>query len=188
MLLSRKKFNRSAFSLMELLVVMAIMSMLTLASMPAFSGYLKGARLKGASRQIASAMRHARALAITNRKNYMVVFAIDAADTAKLYKAFKIYQFDDGTIEDWIYLPETIAIDNSGQSTILSDTYTMPFPDDSDSDGTNSVAKAEFKPNGGITQSRTIRVKSSVDATQFQEITYLNTTGRVKVFGVGEDQ
>ncbi len=67
-------FNHFGFTLLELLVVMAIIAILTAMSMPAISGYLKGARLKGGARQIVSALRMARQLAITKRDIYSVDF------------------------------------------------------------------------------------------------------------------
>lgn len=175
--------NYRGFTLLELLVVMAIIAILTAMSVPAISGYLKGAKLKGGTRQVASALRQARTLAITKRKNYMVVFAISATtDAEKRYKAFKVYQVDEGTIDDWIYLPKTIVINSDNtKSTILLDTYSIPFPNDGDS--THSVARAEFKPTGGTTaiKDETIRVESSIDPKQFREITCINTTGRIEV-------
>ena len=83
-ILSRKTFNLRlracsfrGFTLLELLVVLAIIALLTAMSMPAISGYLRGARLRGGAQQIASALRMARQLAITKRAVYTVDFDIN---------------------------------------------------------------------------------------------------------------
>ncbi|MCK4325345.1 prepilin-type N-terminal cleavage/methylation domain-containing protein [bacterium] len=178
--------NFFAFTLLELLVVLAIMALLTGMSVPAISGYIKGARLKGGTTQIASALRTARAYAITKRQRYMVIFATDTS--SKLYMtACKIYQAEEGTIEEWNYLPDNIIIDSdSANSTFITSTdSTIPFPNDDDSPGT--LAKIEFKANGAATLNRTIRVKNSNDSSQFREITYNNTTGRIKVGKQGQE-
>lgn len=149
-------FNRFGFSLLELLVVLAIMALLTAMSAPAISGYLKGARLKGGARQIASTLRMARQLAITNRAVYSVDF-ITAAN--------QFYVNDGINVVDEIRtLPETI-------------TYSSWTITDSDSDDN---LDAEFTPRGSyVGSSASISIINTAGDTR--QITITNTTGRVKV-------
>ncbi|MBT9147321.1 MAG: hypothetical protein DDT32_01075 [Syntrophomonadaceae bacterium] len=69
-----KERHKMGFTLLELLVVLVIMSMIIAMSVPAFSTYQRGARLRSASREISSAIMLARTQAITLRKERAVVF------------------------------------------------------------------------------------------------------------------
>jgi prepilin-type N-terminal cleavage/methylation domain-containing protein len=68
--------TRRAFSLVEMLVVLAIISMIMAISIPFTSGFGKGLRIKTTARAIAGIMNVARSNAVTFRKNYSVVFDV----------------------------------------------------------------------------------------------------------------
>lgn len=68
--------NRRAFSLVEMLIVLAIMAMIMGISLPFTSGFGKGLKIKTTARAIIGMMRVARSNAVTLRKNYSVVFDV----------------------------------------------------------------------------------------------------------------
>jgi len=69
--------GRQAFTLVEMLVVLAIIAMLLGISVPFTSGFGKGLRMKTAARGILGTLRVAKSNAITYRKKYTVFFSID---------------------------------------------------------------------------------------------------------------
>ena len=66
--------KENGFTLLEFLVVLIIMSMVIAMSIPAFSSYIRGTRLRTAAREISTAIMSARTQAITLRKNRTVFF------------------------------------------------------------------------------------------------------------------
>ena len=163
----RKTFNLQpstlnffGFTLLEMLVVLAIMSLLTAMSAPAISGYLKGARLKGAARQVASALRQARTLAITKRARRAVLLYFQDTGATTFYNAVSVYENDTLSYK---YLPDTISLRNSSGGV--------------GTNGNGEDARVTFNPNG-TTDNDTFRVRDTVG--NYREIV-VNTAGRVKV-------
>nr|MBU1327856.1 GspH/FimT family pseudopilin [Candidatus Omnitrophota bacterium] len=74
--LSRATIGIGAFTLVEMLVVLAIIAMIMAISVPFTSGFGKGLRIKTTARAIAGIIHVARSNAVTFRKNYSVVFDV----------------------------------------------------------------------------------------------------------------
>ena len=68
--------NRRAFTLVEMLVVLAIMAMIMAISLPFTAGFGKGLKIKTTAKAIVGMMSVARSNAVTFRKNYSVVFDV----------------------------------------------------------------------------------------------------------------
>ncbi len=96
---ARGVLSLTGFTVLELLVVMVIMGMVIAMSVPAISGHLRGARLRGGAQEVASALRMARQLAITKRAIYTVDCNITNREFRVRYG---------GTIIETKTLPETI--------------------------------------------------------------------------------
>lgn len=68
--------NRRAFTLIEMLIVLAIIAMIMVISVPFTASFGKGLSIKTTARAIAGVMRVARSNAVTFRKNYSLVFDV----------------------------------------------------------------------------------------------------------------
>jgi prepilin-type N-terminal cleavage/methylation domain-containing protein len=72
----RGKLGMNAFTLVEMLVVLAIIAMLLSITIPFTAGFGKGLRIKTSARAIAGVLNVAKSNAVTLRKNYTVVFDV----------------------------------------------------------------------------------------------------------------
>ena len=150
--------KRDGYTLVELITVVVIIGLLTLASLPAFNNMRKGARLKASARRVTSALRYARRLAITMNSIYSVVFN----QTNNTFGVINGFSGSD-TIEKRFSLDETISFDSDG--------YPIKnFPNDI----------VQFKPNGSAKRKGTIWIKST-DGSYFH-ITVVNTSGRTRIY------
>lgn len=69
--------GRRAFTLVEMLVVLAVIAMLLGISLPFTAGFGKGLRIKTAARAILGTLRVAKSNAITHREKYAVIFDVE---------------------------------------------------------------------------------------------------------------
>lgn len=77
--LRRTSYNtEGGFSLMEIMVVLAIIAVLSSISAPALRGFAATRRLKTAAEAVADTLTFARDMAITERNTHLVVFDMDA--------------------------------------------------------------------------------------------------------------
>ena len=73
-----KIFNKTGFTLIELMIVVAIMGILSTIAVPNFMHYMAERRLNGAARMVMSDLMNARTLAVTLNRNVQVTFPTSA--------------------------------------------------------------------------------------------------------------
>lgn len=84
--------NRRAFTLVEMLVVLAIMAIIMAISVPFTSDFGKGLKIKTSAKAIAGILAVARSNATTLRRNFAVVFDVKKSqywiedDTGRIYE------------------------------------------------------------------------------------------------------
>lgn len=127
------------FTLIELMVVIAVMAVLLGLTVPAFQGMGRGSRARTAVFQLNTSMSLARQLAITTRQDVHVLFPdsdvrVVTNISPLAYSAYAIYGARDGYVGEWRYLPAGIVFQNAmnGAMNIFqqSPTYekTVAFP------------------------------------------------------------
>ncbi len=93
----------SGFTLIELMIVIAIITIVSAIAAPNLIGFLAGARLKSAATELQSTMQMARLKAVKERSNVVVTF--DADNNSQVddkYKAFVDDGAGGGTADNWI--------------------------------------------------------------------------------------
>src|SRR3990170_1524723 len=77
----RAKKTEKGFSLVEILVVLAIAGAITLIGLPALVSQMSHIRLKRSARDVATEINYARVNAITRNTKYRVDFTLNAGST-----------------------------------------------------------------------------------------------------------
>ena len=151
--------RKHAFTLVEMLVVLAVMAMLLGISIPFTSGFGKGLRIKTAARAILGTLRVARSNAVTYRKEYAVIFDVDNGE-------YWIEDPDERIFERKRRLPSAIKFKVEGDEE--SDPIT--FADD----------KVIFYPTGAIEgSSGSITITDRRGGTR--TISIIGSTGKITV-------
>lgn len=70
--------NKRGFTLVELIVVMAVLAIMLIAAAPALNDWLKNVEYESVARDIFSGLREARSLAVTNHENITAELDLDA--------------------------------------------------------------------------------------------------------------
>ena len=162
---------------MELMVVVAIIAILIIASMPLFRTFTRGSNIKDGAIMVMSALKKTREAAITYRKNYRTVL-----DTVNQAVGIYVSGDDVNPAENWKKLPEFVKFDTTG--TGANTWYTG-------SNGgqyeykylTEEIYWIEFKPGGssnsGIYEQRVLLVEESTGDTKLIRVNAL--TGRIRI-------
>ncbi len=159
---------RRGFTLMEMITVMAIATLITIASAPAFMNFTRTQRIRGAASEIASALNSARRYAITHNKPYPVhIYSNDYADTG-LRNSFLFWETELTTERKLLHRAVDI-FDVSGDH--------VP--------GNPWVYEFNFTARGMVEQGGTIRVRDTGSNREI-EVSVLASTGRVRVGELNE--
>lgn len=167
-----------AFTLIELLAVIAIIAVLMSVTMPAFLNMGKGSALRSAQTQVRSALSLARQYAIMNNTSVrFIVAGVDGGtyssqDLDKCLRAYAVYDLgenstlnnlDDKYAKEWEYLPQGVVFDvlrtnnpvSMFHSPLTPAAHNMKFPN-SASTGTRQFYFIEFSPDGRANASRSV--------------------------------
>lgn len=142
----------AGYTLIEMTIVLFIILAFLAMSVPFFTNFSSSTGLKTAEREVGTVLRTARSYAISQNKNYEVLF-----DTSPV--------------------PNTYSIRDSATPTQPIDkTYQLPM-----GINFTAAATVTFTPNGGLTSTidASVTVAETKDATKFRTITVDAVTGAV---------
>lgn len=169
--------KQCGFTLLETIIVLAIMTMFFAVSIPFFSRFMENTKLETSARSVTSALRIARMYAITKNANYYVKFDKTAAPN-EYYVYYYELPIPPGTltIVDKRYkLPTGISFFAPAPS-LISDEIEFT------ADGGDS---AWFKPTGELVEvpfnTSVVIADEQTDTANFKTITVERTTGRVRI-------
>jgi prepilin-type N-terminal cleavage/methylation domain-containing protein len=162
-----KRCHRQGFTIVELLVVVALMAIMLGLAVPAFQGAGRGQKLQTAIFQLNTSMNLARQMAITTRQDVHVVFPDDSinysSNTVHLaFSAYAIVGERDGFIGDWRVLPRGVVFEadfvppaETGSSQPFnifrqSATYKKPAQLEPSSSQPQLLYAFTFRPDGAI--------------------------------------
>ncbi|MFH1245405.1 MAG: prepilin-type N-terminal cleavage/methylation domain-containing protein [Candidatus Omnitrophota bacterium] len=149
-----------AFTLIEMLVVLALIMMVLGISIPFFANFAKGEKIKTAAKDIATVLNSARNFSITERKNYAVVFDYSASPAA-------YYIVDEA---NQIY----------GKKYVLPSPIKFYHPQEPAHPTTFPSDRAVFSSTGGL-KTATGSVWLADQKGQTRRVTVSQTTGRVSI-------
>jgi type II secretion system protein H len=150
-----KRFNKTGFSLIELMIVIAIMAIISAIAAPNFMHYMAERRLSGAARMVMSDLMAARQKAVAINQRVKVSFVSN--------HAYEIWNDADNS--------GTVA-DNEGDD-LVRDIYPDYY------DVTLSTGSTVFSPRGTASVT-TVTLTSSRTGISSKEVT-VAMTGRVKI-------
>lgn len=173
--------KKKAFSIIELLFVLIIMTLFFAISLPFFAKYIKRANLDTSTRSVASVLMTARAFAISNSTNYYAVFDNLIADPNE-------YFISDGTvaIDEKYKLPAGVYFFKGDSDTSYPLVNAIEFANQVTIDGTTYNAAACFRPTGQLDdiQNRSLYLADgdiSRTPTRCNRITVQSVTGKATI-------
>lgn len=165
------------FTLLETIIVLAIMTMFFAVSIPFFSRFTEGAKLDTAARGITSALRIARGSAITNNTNYYVFF-----DKTVTPNEYYVYYYAPPIP------PGTLTISDKKYKLPAGILFYAPAPSlvpDEIGFTADGGDRACFKPTGELDETSSdtsVVIADAETATaNYKKITVERTTGRARI-------
>lgn len=154
------------FTLIEMIIVVALIGILTAVAVPSIIQMRNSMNYRGASRDVASILRNARSLAISENREYQV--DIDTANRQyRLRRGDRVSGSANWTvIKDYVALPAGVTIATSEPTSFFfRPNGAVAFNPDTDGDSTNDET-ISIRDTGGTTK---------------HTITISPTTGRIRV-------
>ncbi len=177
------KLDERGFSLIELIVVMALLAVLSAIAVPAYLAWTKSAAYGEASRELMSLMRNARSSAISNNRE--VKLEIDLRNKSNSNSpTCRIFLWDWGT-SNWAVTPVmTTSLSRVGVLAGGSDTDADGLFADETCGSVGSTKSIVFSPNGSVntTLSSDVQFLCVIDETGARRkhvVIDSFTTGRV---------
>lgn len=158
-IIGKKSMNR-AFTLLETLVVLAIMAMFFAISAPFFAKFTENTKLETSARSVTSALRTARSYAITYRVPYYVFFV---------------------TIDDRpsYYISTADEAAPTAPASVVEKIYNFPVGVSASTDFTSN--RVVFQATGEASEAGTITLTDTASGTNTRTIEVEQTTGRAKI-------
>lgn len=144
--------GRAAFSLIEMLVVIAILSIMMVLGASVGPGLLKSSAMSGGLAQVASAVSLARSEAVRSRRPVVFVLAPTNTLDDRSYRSYAILQADSINggnytyIRRWEKLPQGVFFQPANSPDLFS--VSIPYPTNNGTATTMSVIK--FIPEGSL--------------------------------------
>lgn len=195
-------YNQKGFTILELIVVVAIITVVTGIILPVYFSMKPTIRVNGAARQIQGDFMWARMRAISENNNYAIVFGSAGATGPDLSNnTYYIYDDDNGDFND----PAVPDANELVKTVVISGEYEgvgygfVPGMDDT-SGGTlnagdppvtfqpaSNISWFKFKPNGRSNKNGSIYLILDEDETNGRKdrsraITVILQTGRIKIY------
>ncbi len=172
---------RRGFTLIEIMVVVAILSILVIASLPTFRNFFITSRLRQGCYDVMSALRSAREAAITKPTPPDEEFynmAVFYTDYQALWSAVEVYNIAEGSIGGWKRLPPRIIIDTSSPESKLDTRNGLAKPGESTYNSQLYVVEFNRK---GEARNNAIIVLKDLSKGYTAQIKVLHSTGRVRI-------
>ena len=184
------RHTRSGFTLVEAMIVLAIIGVLAGLAAPALLATLPNLRVNGASRQILADLRMARTQAVEKGKSVVVKFHVDSSGGSS--SGTYVLALDNNADND--FTPSTSPNDTVISEVTLGRDYSaIEFASnvsgtpsngvDLDNATTGDVADTiTFRPNGSASESGDIYLRPSGDnGTRNRRVRVLAATGNVRI-------
>lgn len=123
-----QRSKRSAFTLVELLVVVGIIATLLVLVVPAFTGLGRGQSMRSAVTQLRTTISLARQWAVTKNETTYVVFPDDdltyspPGGVAMALRSYAVWAERSGYISEWRYLPPGVVFNSTQPHPVINTT------------------------------------------------------------------